>query len=466
MTHKTRNIIFIILIILFLITAPIVVFYSLGWRFDWKTKGFYQIGMFSVNAWPKTIDIYINGQLKEKTDIFFGSATIDNLMPTKYNLEAKKQGYHSWNKSLEITEGNVTEVKNLVLIPENPNFNSLTSSVKEFFFSPDNKKIILKEENEEKWSLKLFELNNNLKSYLINEEDISTKGVEIINLLFSPDSKRIVLKLGLKEDIKYYVIDIDKSPIITHELEFLDETEEIYFHSDNNESLIGLISSINETTKRESRTLNEINYIEKKILEPITENVLTATIINKDIYYIDIEGFVIKSDLSGNKEKLNIIPFGLKQETKYELLIYNDYIFIKENDTLYLLDDDTKSFKKFFEPIKEQKLSSDSKKLVYYNNYEIYVLFLEKQYDPPQKEAKETLFITRFSEEIKNVFWYTDYYLIFNVGDKIKIAEIDDRDRINIIDLAEFKDSNIFFANKKLYVLSEDNLSVSDTLTP
>jgi hypothetical protein len=91
---------------------------------------------------------------------------------------------------------------------------------------------------------------------------------------------------------------------------------------------------------------------------------------------------------------------------------------------------------------------------------------LEKQYDQPEKEANEQLFLTRFSEKIDSLFWYTNYYLIFNLGDKIKIIEIDERDKINIYDLAEFKDPEIFWANKKLYILSEQNLYASDELIP
>ena len=129
------------------------------------------------------------------------------------------------------------------------------------------------------------------------------------------------------------------------------------------------------------------------------------------------------------------MPFSLKKETKYEIIVFNSYIFIQENNILYIFDENTKSFNKFFEPTKDQKLSPDYKKLVYFNNYEIWILFLEKQYDQPSKEPGEQLFITRFSEEIDNIFWYTNYYLIFNLRDKIKVVEIDDRDKINIVDL-------------------------------
>ncbi len=139
---------------------------------------------------------------------------------------------------------------------------------------------------------------------------------------------------------------------------------------------------------------------------------------------------------------------------------------LEENDILYIFNGNKKSFQKLFEPVKNFKFSPDSQKLVYFNDYEIWVLFLEKKYDQPQKEAEEQLFITRFSEKIDEVFWYTNHYLIFNTGDKIKIAEIDDRDRINTVDLTEFKEPKIFWGNKKLYILSEENLYVSEELTP
>ena len=135
------------------------------------------------------------------------------------------------------------------------------------------------------------------------------------------------------------------------------------------------------------------------------------------------------------------------------------------------MNSDSNSFEKFFEGIQSSKISPDYKKLVYFSNYEIWILFLEEKLDQPQKKTGEKLFLMRLSETIKNVFWLNPNYLIFNGGDKIKIAEIDDRDKINVIDLAEIKNpplkqAEIFFnqTNKKLYILSEGNLLVSGSI--
>ncbi|MBU2634894.1 hypothetical protein KJ841_00260 [Patescibacteria group bacterium] len=453
MTYRIRTILFLSLLILFLIIAFLTVFYSMGWRFDWKTRKITQPGIFYFKIWPRSVQVYLDGELKDKTDFFFGSILIENLLSKEYEVEIKKEGFHAWKKTLEIKKGEVTETKNIVLIPENPNFTIITDEVNDFFFSPDGKKIVLKEswpasrispEASEGWSLKLFEIDKNVKSHLINEDDILEDEVELFDLKFSADSNKVLLELGIEEKINYYLLEIDESPPVLTSLGFLEWPEQAFLDS-----------------------ATEL------------ENVITFFISNKDIYYLDTTGFVFK-----NQERLNLIPFEVKEETEYEITVLNSYVFLQENSILYIFDRDKKSFEKFFEPIKGFKSSPDFQKMVYFNDYEIWVLFLEKKYDQPQKEAGEKLFITRFSEKIDNLFWYTSHYLIFNVGDKIKVVEIDDRDKINIVDLAEFssvaksyggsseasseggKEPKIFWSNKKLYILSEKNLYVSEELTP
>ena len=454
MTYRTRTILFLSLLILFLITAFLTVFYSMGWRFDWNTRKITQPGIFYFKIWPRSVEVYLDGELREKTDFFFGSILIENLLSKEYEVEIKKEGFHAWKKRLEIKKGEVTETKNIVLIPENPNFKIITNEVNDFFFSPDGKKIVLKSSD---WSLKLFEIDKNVKSHLIDENDISKDEVQLFDLKFSPDSSKVLLELGLKEKINYYLLDINESPAVLSPLDFLDLPEELYFSPKNSQKLFIF----------KEKKLRELDLSTKEISSPLLENIITLAISYNDIYYLDTSGFVFKNELSFNQEeRLNIIPFSMKEETKYEITVFNSYIFLQENNILYVFNKNKKSFEKFFEPIKDFKFSHDSQKMVYFNDHEVWVFFLEKRYDQPQKEAEENLFITRFSEKIHNLFWYTGHYLIFNVGDKIKVVEIDDRDKINIVDLAEFKEPKIFWNNKKLYILSEENLYVSEELTP
>lgn len=112
--------------------------------------------------------------------------------------------------------------------------------------------------------------------------------------------------------------------------------------------------------------------------------------------------------------------------------------------------------------------SSDGEKIVEFSDYEIGVRFLEDQTEPVQRKGGDRIFVTRLSEKIGNIFWLNNNYLIFNSGDKIKIAEIDDRDKINIIDLTEFPSPKVFWdkSAKKLYISSKNIFYVSDNLLP
>jgi len=465
MTLRTRNIIFVVLIISFLIIAPATVLYSLGWRFDLESKRVFQTGIFYFKAWPKSADVYINGRQSDKTDIFFGSVLIDDLTPKEYKIEIRKEGYHPWKKLLPITKKEVTEAKNIVLIPNNPSINTLLNNIDRIYFSSDDQKIITKENYQNKWELKLFDLRNNLKSHIVKETDFSTKGVELFNLTFSPNSERVLLELGLKERLVYYILEIDQTPTIINRIDYLDSPLEIHFHSEDKDKLF-IIQNVIEK-KEKIKTLNIVDFEEEEILAPIFEDVITAKITDNNIFYLNSLGSVLKSNLSGERvEKLNILAFPYREETDYEIIVSRSNVFLRENKDLYLLSEETKSFKRIYDSLENFVFSPGRDKIAYHNNNEIRVLYLEQQYDQPAKEELEELSIIQSSEKINKVFWYTNQHLIFDLGDKIKIAELDDRDEINIVDLLEWKQDDFFFNNKKLYLLSDNNLYSSDELTP
>ena len=424
MLKKTRTILFSVCLILFICLAPTIVLYSQGYRIDFTSKKLTQTGGLFLKIEPKQTEIFIDDKLKKKTDFFFGSALIENLLPKKYKIQIKKDGYYSWQKDLEIKEKEVTEVKNIILIPESPNFHILTNRVKEFWFTPDGKNIILKEytlspiNNKNSWSLKLYNLENSLKSHLISEEDISSGEVDLLDLEFPSNSKEISLKIGAKEQLKFFSLEINKTPPVLTEI--------------------------------------------KQVLTS-SENIITSKTVNQDVYYLDNLGFVFK-----NEERLNSNenPFLVKPETKYVLEIFKNFLFLRENKTLYQFNPDLKAFEKFFEGIKDLKISPDNGKIIYFSNNEIWILFLENISSQPKRKAGEKLFLIRLSEEIKDCFWLNSNYLIFNVENKLKIVEIDDRDRINIIEIAEFKNPEMFWNqfDKKLYLLSEENIYQSEKL--
>jgi len=218
-----------------------------------------------------------------------------------------------------------------------------------------------------------------------------------------------------------------------------------------------------------SGNLNEIDIASGKSSPLALKNIVSFLAINNNVYYLDKSGFLFKNNLSFSQpEKLNTTPLSLNGKENYRIIASGGKVFVGEDNNLYQLNLQTKKFDIISDSVKDQKISSDLRKMVYFNDNEIWVLFIEENLGQPRKEAGEKTFITRFSEKIDKVYWLTDDYLVFNSGNKIKIAEIDDRDRINIFDVGEYDKPDIFWSriSNKLYYSSENNLYVSEKLAP
>jgi len=514
MNKKTRTLLFFILLFCFMVIAPSIVFYSWGYRFNFETKKIVKTGAFYFKVLPKSAQISIapldskgnvikEKEIIKKTDFFFGAALIENLLPKKYQIEIKKDGLYSWKKILELKENQVTEAKNIVLVPQDIGINPLTKNVEDFFPSPDEKIIILKEtaessstssppgSNSAGWSLKTFEVQNNVKSQLMDSKDLSKDGqVYLLDLKFSSDSERLLLKVDVGEEdkssssptesrlrdeggkesealfdfanarVKYYLLDLTQALPKAILLDFLNEEyQDISFHPNNSQQLIML----------KNGAIFEADIAQKKISQKLLENVKSFQIFNQDFYYLDNSGFLFKTDFSfSNPEKINKQPFSLEKDRSLQVDVFLDWIFISDGQKIYFFNLESDSFEKFFETNKQLKVSPDYKKIAYASDYEIWILFLKPELGQPQKENKEQLFIARFSEKMGEIFFFTDHYLIFNSGGKIKIAETDDRDIINIVDLAEFESPKIFWNQiyKKLFILSNGNFYSSKVLIP
>lgn len=469
MKKKSRIILLIILALIFVIVAPIVTFYSLGWRIDIKTGKINQPGIFYFKVNPKNVQVFLDGKLKKKTDFFFGSLLIENLIAKKYEVTIKKEGFYDWQKILEIKNAQATEAKNIILIPKDPSFSILFKEINSLFFSPDQKKIIFEEQDE----LKLYEIEKDIKSRLTDKKEMLLKAgldsektsIEKIDLIFSDNSKTTLLKAETNQKkTLYYLLEINKSPSYITYLDIKESIKKIDFNPENDKELFILSDD-----KESPNVLGKLNTENMNILNVLPESVLDYSILANSIFYLESSGIIFETDFSFNKhERVNNFQIPLEKGAEYKIIASPLAIIIKENSSIYYFDRNKNNLLKISDQVKDFNFSPNFKKLVYFNNYEIFVLFLEKENDQSQKEAGSQLFLTRFSEEIGKVFWYADYYLIFNVGDKIKIIETDDRDKINITDLASFKNPEIFWSQfeKKLYVLTEKTLFSSKKLIP
>lgn len=116
--QRNRLIIFFAAVIFVALGAFAVIRWAKGYRptINGLTKG---TGLLAANSFPKGAEVYINSRLTTATDDTL------NLEPGEYYIEIKKDGFHTWAKTIIIKEELVVQT-NATLFPTAPSLTPLT----------------------------------------------------------------------------------------------------------------------------------------------------------------------------------------------------------------------------------------------------------------------------------------------------------------------------------------------------
>lgn len=203
---------------------------------------------------------------------------------------------------------------------------------------------------------------------------------------------------------------------------------------------------------------------DKPFLEPVADNIIDLkNYLNNQDSQNEIEKKQKIQEKFAASFKLSNIKIILSSGESSAILANNatstsDY-------SLYISNDD--SFELLAEGIDSAEFSSDNKKLLWQNDNEIWVYWLDDDYKEPQCRKGDRQFITRFGEKIGQAIWENENnrHIIFTVGNAVKIIELDDRDQKNIMNIAAMPASTrgesnpqIAYKNKFLYILSENKV--------
>ncbi len=91
-------------IFVFLITAPALVFYTAGYRWNFNKAKVERNGTLIIDSKPTNARIFLNGN--DSGEI--SPVTIQNTTPGHYDIRLEKTGYYPWHKSLDVQPERVT----------------------------------------------------------------------------------------------------------------------------------------------------------------------------------------------------------------------------------------------------------------------------------------------------------------------------------------------------------------------
>ncbi len=111
MHARLRIIITVLFAAAFLVTAPALILYTSGYRYNWKRQRVQKTGSLLAQTIPPGARAYLDGAPQRKVT----PASFTRLLPEDYRVRLEKKGYLAWEKTLEVRSGETTFATDIVL---------------------------------------------------------------------------------------------------------------------------------------------------------------------------------------------------------------------------------------------------------------------------------------------------------------------------------------------------------------
>ncbi len=409
MRHLWRTILFAVFTAGFLISAPLVVLYTAGYRYQFGANHVVKAGVLSLTSIPKGASVKLNGILNSKRT----PAVIDNLFPGDVNIQVEKTGYSSWKKTLPIASGESTFVPSALLFLDG----TPTQSV-------DATNI-----------LAAASFDSSTFAYLNSLPN--TKGLE----LFVHDS-------GFLQDRS--ILKLQAHPNSTYTLSWSKDGQYLLLKEFSSKNVYTLISMQNATviplpTAAVTEARFDVGSSHTIIYRIGTE--LRAFGIDADVSF---PKKFIADDVQHKDGKLIAVQSKDQSIVSYidsanvaSIIAYlplGTYRFVSAPSSLIMLEETTRHHLILLDPLRQQPLlfneeatlfewSSDQNRLAFSNTFDTKVFSL----DSGQIDT-----ITRFSDPLTTLSWYPlGDELIYSQGTHTYALELDRRDVRNVIDLIQ-----------------------------
>lgn len=419
MTIKLRRLLFIFFVILFVIVGVAVLYYAKGFRIDFNNLSITKTGAVYVEAEPSDIEVYIGKkQYKDKSGILQKGTLISNIVPKKYIVLIKKEGYENYEKNIEVFPSQVVRLLNIKLVPKKIPSQPIINELKgdQIVDVSATKKIIIYDSQKSIYYLYDLSLPNGAPINL-NLKISSLTKQKFDSIIFYPQTENAFIIRTPKGIFRADIISKELSPI--HE-------GSVQFFTIRNNNLYSVYS-------------------------PITKKVVTTSTL--EIFDLVLNNKVSQIEMPFSSDKIT------------DVYMNGGQIFVLEKGGSLSAKLDNK-FVQIAHSAKKMALAPDNSKLFYQDiDGKIFVYLLRDELITLDAVKNSSLHLSiENSSKISSISWFYDnYHLICTYPDQIVLAEVTNKEPNNHFVLLK-NTQNIFYDqnNKLIYSVDQKTLTVHD----
>jgi len=412
MNINIRRAIALAFIIAFFITAPLLIFYTAGFRYNFKKAQVQRTGTLIVKTTPKNAQVSLNGKLLTATT----PIRENNVLPDEYEITIEKAGYYPWQKKLEVHPQETTFIEDVLLFPQSQSEKISDNKISLLSFSPGGSYALFETREFEQDFLYLLNLNNFRQKLIFNND----KSWKDLSVLWAKDDSKALINIDHQLLVATTIFPQQKIDL-QEQLNKL-EAKPTNLKWDENDS--------NILYWQEKNTISELNILAQTNTKIFTsakdENFSDFLIKNNEVYLIeDINGtkFLTKQKLDDTKK---LAAIELKSADYYfDGFVQNHLLLFEKNyNTLFIFNPELDRIIFNKENVQAVELASQDNFLSIITKQEISYLKLD------ESELRENN-ITRYSNGLSETHWaHTTANYLFSLQDKkISALELDERDK-------------------------------------
>jgi hypothetical protein len=411
---------YISFIVLFIVIAPALIFYALGYRYNWTNRNIEKNGALYVKSYPSGAEIYIDDQkIKQKTP-----TQVVEISSGKYDVLVKKDKYVPWTKKLEIYSGETTFAEDIVLFLENREKIMLSGGGTDWMVNKQkNQYCYLDKEN----NLNITNIEQD-KAILVFKFD---KKYQLID--WSPNNSEILLNF----EASYYLFNLDQKNL--RKLNIISPDKITW---DNNDPNLIWYQKNSKIYRHYTNSLDTTDQaIDSKLIftdfDLADDYLLALTSNNKNYQFQKIKKNTFEiTDTIENLNKGSLKAWQANEELS--IFALGAGFYVKKTGVNAVL-------------IPHIIADIHDDRILYTNGYETSIYNFKEDW---------SALIDRSSQVVTDVLWHPNgSYFLNESDDQTYITEIDGRDKRNTIDILQNPLKKLYLFNKKgdkLFILTPE----------
>ncbi len=100
--------------------GPLLIAYSFGYTINLQKGELTTTGGIFIKSKTPRLSIFLDGTFIKETSYLSGGALLTDIMPGSHHLRIEKQSYYPWSATVSVEPTMVTDMRNILLIPNPP----------------------------------------------------------------------------------------------------------------------------------------------------------------------------------------------------------------------------------------------------------------------------------------------------------------------------------------------------------